>query len=191
MKKSKKSGAALFIDKVIEICVIIMVVCFIIYYTNCFKNDAILYTGVVAFVIVYQLGLRLEFGSITSKIKEKLNSNMLLFRVRKFENVLYKILKVKKWKSKAITYDPEAFNIRKNSKDEVLKTMLKSELDHWINELISLSTLLFAFIWGAFPALLTACILVMLFDMQFIFIQRFNRPRLERLIKREKTRKGK
>ncbi len=186
MKKQKKSGAALAIDIIIEICVLVMIVCFLLYYTGYFKNDVVLYTGVVSFIIVYQLGLRLEFGVLTSKIKDKLKSNSFLFRIRKFEDKLYKALNVKKWKSKAITYDPDAFDIKRHRKEEVLKTMLKSELDHWINELISLSTLLFAFIWGAFPALLIACILVMLFDVQFIFIQRFNRPRLERLIEREK-----
>ncbi len=191
MKKPKKSGAALLIDIIIEICVFLMIACFVMYYTGYFKNSVVLYTGVTAFVIVYQLGLRLEFGVLTSKIKDKLKSNSFLFRERGFEKRLYKFLKVKKWKGKALTYDPDAFNINKHSKEDVLKIMLKSELDHWINELISLSTLLFAFIWGALPALLVACILAMLFDVQFIFIQRYNRPRLERLIEKEEMRKKK
>ena len=191
MKKPKKSGAALLIDIIIEICVFIMVACFLMYYTGYFKNGAVLYTGVTAFTIVYQLGLRLEFGAITTKFKEKLSTKQFLFKERKFEQKLYKILKVKKWKSKALTYDPDAFNLKKNTKEQVLQTMLKSELDHWINELISLSTLLFAFIWGEFAIFLVTCILAMLFDAQFILIQRFNRPRIERLINKEKRIKAK
>lgn len=191
MKKTKKSGAALLIDIIIEVCVFVMVACFLMYYTGYFKNGAVLYTGVTAFTIVYQLGLRLEFGVITTKFKEKLSTKQFLFKERKFEQKLYKILKVKKWKSKALTYDPDAFNLKKNTKEQVLQTMLKSELDHWINELISLSTLLFALIWGEFAIFLVTCVLAMLFDAQFILIQRFNRPRIERLINREKRIKTK
>ncbi len=191
MKKTKKSGAALLIDIIIEICVFIMIACFLLYYTGYFKNGAVLYTGVTAFTIVYQLGLRLKFGVITTRFKEKLSTKQFLFKERKFEQKLYKFLKVKKWKSKALTYDPDAFNLKKNTKEQVLQTMLKSELDHWINELISLSTLLFAFIWGEFEIFLVTCILAMLFDAQFILIQRFNRPRVERLIEKEMKRKNK
>ena len=191
MKKPKKSGAALLIDIIIEICTILFVFCFIVYYTGYFKNDVVLYTGVTAFTIVYQLGLRLLFGVLTTSFKNKLNTKQLLFKERKFEKKLYEVLKVKKWKKRALTYDPEAFNLRKNTKKQVLQTMLKSELDHWINELISLSTLLFALIWGEFGIFLVTCILAMLFDGQFILIQRFNRPRIERLIDKESKIKAK
>lgn len=191
MKKPKKSGAALLIDIIIEICTILFVFCFIVYYTGYFKNEVVLYTGVTAFTIVYQLGLRLLFGVLTTSFKNKLNTKQFLFKERKFEKKLYEILKVKKWKKRALTYDPEAFNLRKNTKKQVLQTMLKSELDHWINELISLSTLAFALIWGEFGIFLVTCILAMLFDGQFILIQRFNRPRVERLIDKESKIKGK
>ena len=191
MKKPKKSGAALLIDIIIEICTILFVFCFIVYYTGYFKNDVVLYTGVTAFTIVYQLGLRLLFGVLTNSFKDKLTTKQFLFKERKFEKKLYATLKVKKWKKRALTYDPEAFNLRKNTKKQVLQTMLKSELDHWINELISLSTLAFALIWGEFGIFLVTCILAMLFDAQFILIQRFNRPRVERLIEKENKIKGK
>ena len=191
MKKPKKGGAALLIDIIIEICTILFVFCFIVYYTGYFKNDVVLYTGVTAFTIVYQLGLRLLFGVLTTSFKNKLNTKQFIFKERKFEKKLHEVLKVKKWKKRALTYDPEAFNLRKNTKKQVLQTMLKSELDHWINELISLSTLAFALIWGEFGIFLVTCILAMLFDGQFILIQRFNRPRVERLIEKENKIKGK
>lgn len=191
MKKPKKSGAALLIDIIIEICTILFVFCFIVYYTGYFKNDVVLYTGVTAFTIVYQLGLRLLFGVLTTSFKDKLTTKQFLFKERKFEKKLYETLKVKKWKKRALTYDPEAFNLRKNTKKQVLQTMLKSELDHWINELISLSTLAFALIWGQFVIFLVTCIFAMLFDAQFILIQRFNRPRVERLIEKEDKIKAK
>ena len=64
--------------------------------------------------------------------------------------------------------------------------MSKAELDHWINQLISLSTLLFALIWGQLWIFLITALLAMAFDSQFIIIQRYNRPRIVGLIKRQK-----
>ena len=62
--------------------------------------------------------------------------------------------------------------------------MAKSELDHWINEAISISAILFCLIWGEFWIFLITSIAAMVFDAQFIIIQRFNRPRILKLAKR-------
>lgn len=67
--------------------------------------------------------------------------------------------------------------------------MTKSELDHWINEIISLSTLLFALIWGQFWIFLISALAAMIFDGQFIIIQRYNRPRVMRILKRQEKKK--
>ena len=62
--------------------------------------------------------------------------------------------------------------------------MCKSEVDHWINEAISISTLLFAIPWGTFGVFLISAIAAMIFDSQFIVIQRYNRPRVLKSIER-------
>lgn len=64
--------------------------------------------------------------------------------------------------------------------------MSKSEVDHWINEVISLSTLLFAILWGKFWLFLITAIAAMIFDSQFIIIQRYNRPRIVKILEKEK-----
>ena len=65
--------------------------------------------------------------------------------------------------------------------------MTKSELDHWINEIISITTLLFANIWGELWIFLLTAIAAMIFDGQFIIIQRYNRPRLIKAINKLET----
>ena len=65
--------------------------------------------------------------------------------------------------------------------------MTKAEVDHWINELISLSTLLFAVMWGNFWVFFISAIVAMIFDSQFIVIQRYNRPRITKLLHRKET----
>ena len=63
--------------------------------------------------------------------------------------------------------------------------MVKSELDHWINEAISLSTLLFAIPWGQLWIFSITAIAAMIFDAQFIVIQRYNRPRIIKILEKE------
>ena len=110
------------------------------------------------------------------------------FKQRSFEKGLYKLLRVRKWKEKVLTYDPQAFSVQDHSLEEIANTMAKAETDHWINELISLSTLLFALLWGQFWIFLITTIAAMLFDAQFIVVQRYNRPIVLRVLEKKKQR---
>ena len=177
--KLNKSGPAIFMYFVICAGILISAINFFLYYIYKINIKAILWIGIVAFMLVYHLWLRIIMGNVTKLFK--LNYNMKWFKEHSFERKLYKLLKVKKWKGKALTYNPELFSIKKYSYHEIANTMTKAETDHWINELISLSSLLFAFLWGKFPIFLITCIAAMLFDMQFILIQRYNRPRVLKL----------
>ena len=177
--KLNKSAPAIFMYSVIGAGLLISAVSFSLYYIYKINIKAILWIGIVAFMVVYHLWLRIIMGNVTKLFK--LNYNMKWFKEHSFEKNLYKLLKVKKWKGKALTYNPELFSLKNYSYLEIANTMTKAETDHWINELISLSSLLFAFLWGKFPIFLISCIAAILFDMQFILIQRYNRPRILKL----------
>ena len=179
MPKLNKSGPAILMYALISISAIISAFCFYNFYINKINSSALLWCGVVAFMIVYHLWLRLIMGNVTKLFK--LSYKMKWFKEQSFEKHLYKLLKVKKWKGKALTYNPELFCLKNNTYTQIAYSMTKAETDHWINELISLSSLLFAFIWGKFPIFLVSCIAAMLFDGQFIIIQRYNRPRILKL----------
>ena len=77
--------------------------------------------------------------------------------------------------------------MKEHSLEEIANTMAKSEVDHWINEVISLSTLLFIIPWGLFWAFSISAIASMIFDSQFIIIQRYNRPRIVKLLEKKKA----
>jgi len=98
-------------------------------------------------------------------------------------------LRVRKWKGKVLTYDPGAFSLKQHSYEEVANAMAKAETDHWINQLISLSTMFFPLLWGAPWLFISTGIVGMLFDMQFILVQRFHRPIIVRVIDKERKRK--
>ena len=182
MKKTKKSGPAIFMYCLITITLIISIVCFSLYYGKIYNNIIILWVGITSFTIMYHLWMRIIMGGVTKLFK--INYKQLWFKERKFEKKIYELLQVKKWKGKALTYNPELFSLKDYSLEEIANTMSKAEIDHWINELISLSTLLFAIPWGEFWIFLITAIVAMIFDGQFIVIQRYNRPRVLKILEK-------
>ncbi len=178
----KPSDPAIFMNSTIVLMVLISLTCFTFYYGNKTDSNVVLWTGIVAFMIVYHFWLRLIMGNVTKLLS--ISPDFLLFREAPFEKKLYRLLRVKKWKGKALTYNPEEFSLKERSLEQIAATIRKSEIDHWINELISLSSILFAFLWGNWWIFILTAVIAMLFDAQFIVIQRYNRPRIMRLIKR-------
>jgi len=167
---------------VIAVTAIGAAVCFSLYYSNLYANGTVLWTGVACFTVMYHLWMRIILGNVTKLFKIRYTQPW--FRTRKFEAKLYRLLRVKKWKNRTLTYNPELFDVQRYSLEEIANTMSKAETDHWINELISLTTLLFALLWGEFPIFLLTAVLAMLFDGQFIVIQRYNRPRIVKILER-------
>ena len=181
-KRPRPSGPAIFMYCVIALTALISAVCFCIYYTNLLNTELVLWTGVTCFTIMYHLWLRIIMGNVTKLFK--LDYTMWWFKERSFEQKLYKILKVKSWKDKALTYNPELFSLKDCSLTDIANTMCKAETDHLINILISLSTLLFSLLWGQLWIFAISAVAAIIFDSQFILIQRYNRPRVIRLINR-------
>ncbi len=186
MARTKISGPALFMYCVIGTCLITSIICFSMYYRGISTNYLVLLIGIVTFTIMYHFWVRIIMGNVSKLFKKHINYKQGFFKERKFEKGLYNFLRVKDWKGKALTYNPESFSLKEHSLEEIANTMTKSEVDHWINEIISLTSILFSFIWPElFLAFLISAIVAMIFDSQFIIIQRYNRPRVINLLERE------
>ena len=188
MEKAKKSGPAIFMYSVIAVMVTAAAACLGLYYGGRTESGAVLWTGIVAFMIVYHFWGRLIMGNVTKLFP--INRNHWWFRQHFFEKKLYELLRVKKWKGKALTYNPELFSMKDRTLTEIADTMAKVEVDHWVNEVISLLSILFSLLWGQFWIFFATAVFAMIFDGQFIAIQRYNRPRVVRMIKRERKRYG-
>jgi len=180
MKKAKLSGPAVFMYSVMLLTAVLSAVCFYVYYTEICERNAVLWTGIVSFMILYHFGLRILMGNITKRIK--INYLHPWFKHYRFEQKLYKLLRVRAWKDKVLTFEPEKYDIKNRTLEQLAETMAKSELDHWINQLISLFSILFFFLWGCAPAFIITAVAAMLFDAQFIVVQRYNRPIVLRVI---------
>jgi len=185
MKLFQTSGPAIFMYSVIALGVIMSVICFTLFYGGYNESKVILWTGITAFTITYHFWVRIILGNVSKLFRKHINYKQWWFKERKFEKNLYKFLKVKEWKGKALTYNPEQFDLKENSLEKIANTMTKSEVDHWINEAISVSTIFFGFIWGKIWIFAITALAAMIFDSQFIIIQRYNRPRIIKILERE------
>ena len=192
MKLLNNSGPAIFMYTVIAICIIISSVCLGCFYGGKIESRIVLWIGLVAFTIMYHFWVRIIMGNVLKLFKKNITYKQSFFKEKRFEKKIYSIIRVKEWKDKVLTYAPAEFDLKANSLEMVANNMSKAELDHWINGLISLSTISFGKIFGVIylPFIISA-IFAMVFETQFIILQRFNRPRVVKLLEREERNKEK
>ncbi len=104
------------------------------------------------------------------------------YRPRRWEAALYRRLRVKRWKTKLITARPEQFDIHRWSYADLLRNMTQAELGHTLMMALSFVPLLWIPTFGAAPVFLITSILACAMDAPFVMIQRYNRPRVQRLM---------
>ena len=77
------------------------------------------------------------------------------------------------------------FDIKKHSMEEIVLATCRSEIVHELNALVSFVSLLFTLFFGDFFVFLFTAIAAACLDLVFVIMQRFNRPRLARMIKKK------
>lgn len=166
-------------------CLVGSLACGLTYY---FIENSVLFSFTVAFgTCFYHFGVRLIVGhSIDAIFHNKMNYNRWWFRERNFEARLYKILHIQNWKKHLPTYNSDYYDIKKHSIEEIIQTTCQSEIVHEINMVMSFVPVIFTIWFGAlFAFLITSCV-ACVFDSTFVILQRYNRPRLRRLLKFER-----
>lgn len=135
--------------------------------------------------ISYHFSMRLIVGEVVTVIyrKREFNLDSVGFRIYGFEKDLYRRLNVKKWKLHMITAKPEQFDLRENSMDDLLHNMAQAELVHRIIMVLSFVPLLLIIPYGAPVIFIVTSVVAALIDLQFVIIQRYNRPRVMKLLK--------
>ena len=153
-----------------------------------FTKLGVLYSlGITALTIFYHFAIRLLIGEfVVIKLKvNKADYRHKWFQQTEWEKKLYKTLKVKKWKANMPTYSPDEFDIKKHSMEEIVQATCQSEIVHELNVVVSFVPLLFALVFDSFFVFLVTSLAAVCFDLVFVIMQRFNRPRLIRMIKYE------
>lgn len=172
------------------ILVIVTIIFSILYYR--FGRDWMLSVAVTFLTISYHFIMRLVVGqSVTVRYRNReFNMNSFGFRLHKFEPELYRQLKVKRWKSSMITARPEQFDLKDNDLKSLLHNILQAELVHRIIMVLSFVPILFIIPFGAPVVFIITSVLASFVDLQFVIIQRYNRPRVVRMIEMQKKLRG-
>jgi len=135
----------------------------------------------------YHFLMRLAVGGIINGIfRNDISYELKWFKERKFEKALYAKLNVKKWKRNIPTYSPDTFSTEKHSYEEIAKATCQAELVHEIIALLSFLPISAIPVFGAWPVFLVTSLIAAGIDLFFATVQRYNRPRIIRLIRAQK-----
>jgi len=131
----------------------------------------------------YHFAMRLLVGHILNHIMgNRADYTRPWYQLRSFEPRMYRILKVKKWKGNMPTYDPRVFDPKLHTWEEIVQAMCQAELVHEIIMVLSFLPLLAAIPFGTFWVFFITSLLAAMYDLAFVIMQRYNRPRIIKII---------
>lgn len=136
--------------------------------------------------VFYHFAMRLAVGKL---IPEHFDYESFWFREKSFEKKLYKAIGVKKWKGRMPSYTPSSYMIKTSDFTKIIYTMCRNEVIHEVIAVLSFVPILFSFVFDETLVFLITSVLACLFDLAFVVMQRYNRPRLIRLMNRYSKRK--
>ena len=136
-------------------------------------------------VSLYHFAMRLAVGFFVNLImKNKADHKNVWFCEKGFEKKLYALLRVRKWKPYIPTYSPDTFDTGQKTVKEIVGATCQAEIVHEVIMVLSLLPIAaIPFLGGAAAMIITSC-LSMLVDSVFVILQRYNRPRLIRVMER-------
>ena len=144
-------------------------------------SEWLLSTAITFGTTFYHFAMRLLVGVL---VPNTLNCSARWFRQRSWEPAIYRKLKAKSWKKHLPTYDPDAFSLELHTPEQILANMCQAEVVHEIIVLCSFLPLAAVPVLGALPVFLITSILAAAVDLIFVIAQRYNRPRIFRLIQK-------
>ena len=149
------------------------------------KGIGLLLTLAITFgTISYHFVMRLLVGLVIDLLlNNHVDYRAKWFQVGDTERKLYEKLKVKKWKGKMGTYDPDCFDSKIHSWDEIAQATCQAELVHEVIMIFSFVPVFATIFFGAFGVFLITSVLAACFDAMFVIMQRYNRPRIIKLMK--------
>lgn len=157
-----------------------------IYY---FTRSSVFFSIAITFgTMFYHLAMRLAVGQlIDAKYHNRMDYTKKWFAERSFERELYRLIRVKKWKKWLPTYNPQDFDLKCHSMEELVQTTCQAEVVHEVNMVLTFVPVMFSAWFGSLGVFLITSCAAFLFDGIFVIMQRYNRPRLIRLMKKRNS----
>lgn len=150
------------------------------------RNEVLLSMAITFGTIAYHFAMRLAVGFVYDKVmKNRADYTKTWYQPCKWETRLYDRFKVKKWKNWMHSYQPDLFMPQKHTWDEIAQAMCQAELVHETIVVLSFLPILASIPWGAFWVFLLTSVGAAGFDLMFVMMQRYNRPRVVKLALKE------
>ncbi len=141
--------------------------------------------AIICGTVAYHFCVRLFIAELFNHFMDnRADCSKKWYQLYRWEERFYKVIRVKQWKQKMPILDPRFFDPAVRTWDEIAQAMCQAELVHETNVVVSFVPIFFATWFGALPVFLITSILGALSDLVFVFIQRYNRPRVMRMIAR-------
>lgn len=154
--------------------------------TYCFTENRVILSLMITFgTIFYHFAVRLAVGYLVdAKFHNHMDYTKMWFGERAFERKLYKMIKVKKWKKRFPTFNPQDFQLENHSVEEIVQVTCQAEIVHEMNMVLSFVPVIFSVWFGSLAVFVITSLLACFYDSIFVIMQRFNRPRLMRLLRK-------
>lgn len=134
----------------------------------------------------YHFLMRLLVGGVYALLmKNKADIEKRWYRVGAREMALYEKLQVKKWKRGMPTYDPSLFDPRLHTWGAIAQAMCQAELVHETIAVLSFLPIAAGAWFGDYPVFIITSVLAAACDTMFVIMQRYNRQRVMKLLRRE------
>lgn len=138
--------------------------------------------GTVAYHVVMRLAVGLVFHNV---MRNRADYRKRWYQVSRREMAVYEKLKVKRWKRRMPTYDPTLFDPRLHTWDEIVQSMCQAELVHETIAALSFLPIAAGVWFGAYPVFIITSVLAAACDTVFVIMQRYNRQRVMKLLRRQ------
>ena len=150
-----------------------------------FTGIRVIFSVAITFgTMFYHLAIRLAVGYlIDARYHNRMDYTKKWFTERAFERKLYKMIRVRKWKKWFPTFNPQDFDLKNRSVTEIIQVTCQAEIVHEVNMILSFVPVIFSVWFGSLGVFLMTSCAAFCFDSIFVIMQRYNRPRMIRLIK--------
>lgn len=139
----------------------------------------------------YHTAMRFAMGWVVGRHRVPVNPQGRWFRPHTWEPGLYARLGVKRWKHRVPSYKPYDMH---GDLQAVVMQMCRNELAHEVMAVLSFVPLLFCLFCddpvANLPVFLITSVLAAVADLIPVILQRYNRPRLQRLLRRREQKAG-
>ena len=131
--------------------------------------------------------MRLIVGAVIGSLPKRcFDCHSRWFQPCPAEQAIFRMLKIRCWKDRLPTFDPEQFSLKTHSWDEIVQAMCQAEVVHEVIVVLSFLPLFAARWFGAFGVFSITSLLAACYDARFVILQRYNRPRAVRLAQHQR-----